>query len=332
MPISPAEFEFVRKLMMTSAAIVLDPGKEYLVETRLIPVSRRLKLSGINELIQKLQTQKDPQLLNSVVEALTTNETSFFRDVHPFEALKKVIVPEMLTKRAAEKKLSMWCGACSTGQEPYTVAIILRESFPQLANWKIEFLCTDINQTVLNQAKEGRYSQLEVNRGLPAPYLIKYFEQVQQDWVVKEDLRKIMSFRTMNLAGEWPAIPPVDIVFLRNVMIYFDVEVKKKILSRMKRVMKSDAYLFLGSAETTMNLDESYERVSIDKTICYRIGKGGGIAPASTSVPTATSIKPLAPSTTVASPSSTVPKPSSSPFTTKLSLHESVGQPSLSVK
>jgi len=202
---------------------------------------------------------------------MTTNETSFFRDLHPFEALKRVVIPNLVASRAASKSLSIWCGATSTGQEPYTVAMILRETIPQIDQWKLTFIATDISSEMVARCRGGKYSQIEINRGLPATMLVKYFDKQHLEWQAKESLRRMIDFREMNLLQTWPAMPPMDIVFLRNVLIYFDQPTKQEILRKMRGLLKPDGVLFLGCAETTLSIDDAYERVEIEKSGCYRL-------------------------------------------------------------
>jgi chemotaxis protein methyltransferase CheR len=205
---------------------------------------------------------------------MTTNETSFFRDTHPFDALRKHVLVDMLARRAAEKRLSIWCGACSTGQEPYTIALILREHFADRTDrtgWKIDILATDLSTDVLVRAREGRYSQLEVNRGLPAPLLVKHFERHGTEWRIKDDIRRLVEFRQLNLIDPIWAVGAADIVFLRNVLIYFDVPTKKAILRKVRGIMRRDGYLFLGGAETTLNIDDEFVRQSFERAGCYRL-------------------------------------------------------------
>lgn len=269
--LSKTDFEFVKNLVLKHAAIVLETGKEYLVESRLAPLARQEGLASFEELIARMRAQPSNGLHWKVVEAMTTNETSFFRDIHPFDALKKSVLPDLLTKRASERKLNIWCAASSSGQEPYTVAMVLREHFPTLANWTIRFIASDISNEMVTRSREGRYSQLEVNRGLPATLLVKYFQKQGTEWQIKDDLRRIIEFQQVNLAEAWPSWPPMDIVLMRNVMIYFNVETKKTILGKIRRLLRPDGYLFLGGAETTMNLDDAFERVQLDKSGCYRL-------------------------------------------------------------
>lgn len=266
-----ADFDYVRNFVRDQAAIVVEPGKEYLVESRLTTLARKESFASIDDLVSKLRSDPKHVLHRKVVDAMTTNETSFFRDIHPFEALKKNILPELMARRAAERQINFWCGAASTGQESYSVLMLIAEHFPELLKWDIKFIATDLCGEVLARARAGRFSQLEVNRGLPASLLVKYFVRQGSDWEIKEDLRRRVDFREMNLVKDWPLLPPLDIVFLRNVLIYFDVETKRAILAKARRVLRAGSYLLLGGAETTFNIDDAFERVVLDKTTCYRV-------------------------------------------------------------
>jgi chemotaxis protein methyltransferase CheR len=265
------DFDYVRKLLLDRSAVVLEADKQYLVETRLLPLSRQLNLNSVGELIAHLRSCPANGLHTQVVEAMVTTETSFFRDVRPFESLRKVVIPELLQKRRAERRLNVWCSASSTGQEPYSLALLLREHFPELAGWKVALLATDLSREVLARARAGRYSQLEVNRGLPAALLVKYFRQHGATWQLSDDVRGMVEFREFNLARPWPPLPRMDLVLLRNVMIYFDVGTKKAILGQVARLLRPDGYLLLGGAETTFNLDGSYRRVEQLKAGFYQL-------------------------------------------------------------
>jgi chemotaxis protein methyltransferase CheR len=274
MAISEADFNYVREFVYQKAAIVLEDGKAYLVESRLQPLAKREGFASLAEFVGKLRAQPTNGLHWNVVEAMTTNETYFFRDVHPFELLKKQVFPELIKKLAVEKQINIWCAAASSGQEPYTIAMVIRENFPELASWKINFICSDISKEMLERCREGCYTQLEVNRGLPAPLLIKYFQKIGTEWKIKEDLRKMIDLRQINLAQSWPVLPQMDIVFIRNVLIYFDLETKKGIMARLRRVLKPDGFLFLGGAETTINIDETFKRTHVDKSAYYQVTAG----------------------------------------------------------
>ncbi len=273
MPLDLPDFEFVCSLVLKRSAIVLEPEKSYLVESRLLPLARREGLASIAELVSRLRANSLNGLHQRVVEAMTTNETSFFRDLNPFEALRKVVLPEFFQRRAAERRLQIWCGASSTGQEPYTIAMVLREHFSGFSDWKIHIVATDLSTDVLARARQGRYSQLEVNRGLPAAFLVKYFQRQGTEWELKEEVRRLVEFRQLNLIDAVWGIAATDIVFLRNVLIYFDVATKKTILQKIRGVLRPDGYLFLGGAETTMNLDDAFERTNFERSGCYRIRK-----------------------------------------------------------
>ena len=271
MAISDAEFHYIKDFIYQQAAIDLEPGKAYLVESRLQPIARREGFASLSDMIAKLRAQPANGLNWLVVEAMTTNETYFFRDVHPFELLKTKVLPELIKRRAAQRQINIWCAAASSGQEPYSIMMLLREHFPELSTWKINFTATDISNQMLNRCREGFYSQLEVNRGLPANLLVKYFEKISTEWKIKDDLRRAIDFRQLNLAQPWPALATMDIVFIRNVLIYFDAATKKPILARVRKLMSPDGYMFLGGAETTLNLDESFKRVQVNNSAYYQL-------------------------------------------------------------
>lgn len=256
---------------MECSAIVLEEGKEYLVESRLGPIAKAEGFDTIDRLVEALRINSNNGLQSTVVEALTTNETSFFRDIHPFETLKDVVLPELLKNRNSTKELNIWCGASSSGQEPYTVAMLIQENFPILLDWKMNFIASDISEKMLDRCRSGLFSQLEVNRGLPASLLIKNFDRQGANWVIKKQFRDMIEFKYINLSRELPYLPKMDMVFMRNVLIYFDVEMKKKILKQVKSILQPDGYLFLGGAETTLNLDESYTRLGVKFSGCYRL-------------------------------------------------------------
>ena len=273
MTLSQPEFNYIRRLVLDQSAIVLEEDKGYLVESRLLPLARREGLGSIDRLVQKLQAEPFHSLHRMTVEAMTTNETSFFRDFNPFEALKQSVLPELIGRRSAEKSLNIWCAASSSGQEPYSLSMLIRENFPQLLTWKVRILATDLSTDILERAREGRYSQIEVNRGLPAGLLIKYFQKRGCDWYLRDEIRSMVDFQILNLSNAWPALPPMDIVMIRNVLIYFGIETKKEILAKVRRILKPDGYFFMGGAETTFSIDDSYERIQFERATCYRIRK-----------------------------------------------------------
>ena len=280
--LSAADFDFVRRLVLDKSSIVINPDQSYLVETRLAGMARREGFASIGQLLAGIRDGTARQFQVRVVEAMTTNETSFFRDHHPYEALREHIIPDLMRKRASVRKLTIWCAACSTGQEPYSLAMLLRQHFPALSGWQVDIHATDLAVEILDRARRGRFSQLEVNRGLPAALLVKYFTKDGVEWQIKDEIRSAVRFEPLNLTASWRAFPPLDLILLRNVLIYFDVSVKKQILTRMRGVMQRDGYLMLGGAETTFNLDDGYERVEFGRYACYRPRSG---QPAATSPP-----------------------------------------------
>ena len=275
MTIAPSDFRFISDLVRQHAAIVLEPGKEYLVESRLIPVARSEGLPDLAAVVSQLQRSRDPELTTKIVEAMTTNETSWFRDQHPFELFATTVLSDLALERAGERRLNVWCAASSSGQEPYSLAMQLQDWLLVHAGWSVRMTATDISEEMLTRARAGRYSQLEINRGLPASMLVRHFDRVGTEWQVKEPLRRMVDYRYLNLATRFPpGMGPYDVVFCRNVLIYFDAATKKSILEGIRRVMRPDGYLFLGGAETTLNLDDAFERVQVDRATCYRLKKG----------------------------------------------------------
>jgi chemotaxis protein methyltransferase CheR len=270
MTFGPDHFEFLRKFVLQHSAIVIEAGKEYLVESRLAPLARDRGFASIGTLLDSVRKGGDKHLDRVVVEAMTTNETSFFRDLHPFEALRTEVIPRLLEARAGRRALRIWCAACSTGQEPYSIGMLLLEHFPALASWDVKILATDLAEEILARGKDASFSQLEVNRGLPAPMLVKYFAKDGTRWQVKPQLRKLVEFRQLNLAAPWSGMPTMDVVFLRNVLIYFSVETKRQILGAVLQLLNRDGVLFLGTAETTLGICDDYEKAVIGKAICYR--------------------------------------------------------------
>lgn len=266
--LDPQEFAWLCTFLRTESALIIDQSKEYLVTTRLSPVLKEFKLGTLSELVTALKKRPMAAVHQRVIEAMTTNETSFFRDMHPFESLRNDILPELVKKRGGAG-LNIWCAASSTGQEPYTIAMVLRETFPDVAA-RSKILCTDINTVVLDRTKQGIYTQLEVNRGLPAPLLLKYFDRKGAEWQVKEELRRMIDTRIMNLAIPWAGVGMMDIVFIRNVLIYFDVETKKSIVGRIRKNMAMDGFLFLGGAESLLNIDSDFARTTAGKSTLYK--------------------------------------------------------------
>lgn len=267
--LAPADFEFVCDLVHRHAAIALGPDKQYLVHARLQPIAKREGLGDVAALIARLR-RGSADLLDTVIEALTTNETSWFRDGSPFESLANEVLPELIERRRDAKRLDIWSAAVSTGQEAYSIAIILREQFPELASWRLSILATDYNRNVLARARDGRYSPLEMNRGMTPERQERWFEVDGGGWRLREDVRRMVDFRRLNLAQPW-AIPKMDIVFMRNVLIYFDAEAKRDVLARVRGVIRPDGYVFLGAAESPTQYDDEFERAPFARANCYRL-------------------------------------------------------------
>lgn len=270
MTTSAEGLQYLRDFVRRRSAIVVEADKNYLVESRLSPIVRELKLASIDELLQQTKRDERGALARRVVEAMTTNETSFFRDIHPWETLKNTILPELIKTRQTSRRLRIWCAAASTGQEPYTIAMVIREHFPELASWDIQILGTDLNAAVLERCRTGIYKQLEVNRGLPATMLVKYFERQGTEWQVKPEIRKMLAFQELNLLDRWSMFAMNDVVFMRNVLIYFDTNVKRDILGRVREKLAPDGFLVLGGAETTLNLDDQYAPLRAGQTVVYQ--------------------------------------------------------------
>lgn len=271
MALNPKDFEYIRDLVRDRSAIVLDDDKDYLVELRLSTVVQQEGFTSLQDFITHLRAQPVELMLQKVVDVMTTNETYFFRDVFPFDALKKDLVPALMEHNAASRRLRIWCGAASSGQEPFSLAMLLKENFPALATWQTEIVATDISHEMINRCKEGRYTQLEVNRGLPAMLLVKYFRKEGDFWVLKDDIRRMVSFRLMNLIQPWSLMGPLDVIMIRNVLIYFDLETKRAILARVKKLMAPHSVLILGSSESVLNIDRDFEQVNMGRFLCYRL-------------------------------------------------------------
>lgn len=268
---SAADFEFVTKLLKTHSAVSLEQGKEYLVQARLEPVARELGLASVQALIQILRSaESNSALTRQVVEALVTHETSFFRDSEPFEALRLEIIPRLIELRQSSRALTIWSAAASSGQEPYSVAMLIREYFPQLLNWELNILASDLSEAILSRAAEGRYLEMEINRGLPPYFSEKYFRLDGRYWLIKPEIRNMVHFFRQNLLASFDNLPQLDIVLLRNVLIYFDVPTKRTVLENVRRILKPDGILLLGGSETTVNIHDKFQAVPFEETLYYR--------------------------------------------------------------
>jgi len=269
--VSPKSFQLLKTLLLRETGVALDEGKEYLVQARLGPVVRREGLGSIDELAAQVRDHLEAPLSRRVLEALMTTETSFFRDVHPFSSLKNGIIPELIKERASTRILRFWSAACSTGQEAYSLAILLRDYFPNLEGWQIRILASDVSGSVLERARAGRYSQMEINRGVPTQLLVRHFYREGLEWEVSGAIRQMIDFRKINLVDPLPDLPSMDVIFLRNVLIYFDEALRRRVLERIARRLHPDGYLFVGGAETMIAYPDLFERVQMEKTSCYRL-------------------------------------------------------------
>ena len=267
MSLIQADFAFVTTMVRQRSAIDLQPGKEYLVESRLAPIARSIGERDVSGLVARLR-RGDEKLSEAVVDALTTNETSWFRDTHPFTAFREHLLPEL--QRNGSRNITIWSAACSSGQEAYSLAMTLLDWLPAHPGVSAQIIGTDISQRMVDRARAARFSQLEVNRGLPAQYLVKYFDQVGREWVLRPAVRALTRFERGNLALPAVGVPQCDIVFLRNVLIYFDLDTKRTVLGHIRRVLRPGGYLVLGGAESTLNLDGTFQRMELGKAVVFR--------------------------------------------------------------
>ena len=258
---TPGDFQYMADLVRSRSGLVLSEDKAYLLESRLMPLTRKFGMKSLDELIRVVRAKQDPELITEIVEAMTTNESLFFRDGKPFDQLKKLILPRMLKARAATKRIRIWSAASSSGQEPYSIAMILKEAGALLSGWKIEIVATDLSLDILRKAKSGMFSQFEVQRGLPITLLVKYFKQEGDKWRISDELRSMVTFRPFNLLDSPVALGKFDIVFCRNVLIYFDQETKGRVLDGISKIMPDDGVLYLGGAETVLGLTDKFHPV-----------------------------------------------------------------------
>lgn len=252
------DFELISQLLKKRSGLVLSEDKAYLLESRLNPVARKWGLSGFDELAQEVRKKNDEKLLVDITEAMTTNESFFFRDQKPFDQFRDVVLPFLLENRAAKKSIRIWCAAASSGQEPYTIAMLLKEAQAKLSGWRVEIIGTDISQEILDKAKEGVYSQFEVQRGLPINLLVKYFTQVEDRWQISDEIRKMVSYKKFNLLDSMAGMGQFDVIFCRNVLIYFDQPTKSQVLDQMAGLMANDGFLYLGGAETVLGISDRF--------------------------------------------------------------------------
>jgi chemotaxis protein methyltransferase CheR len=260
--VTPHDYDFLRKCLKERSGLVLSADKQYLVESRLLPVARRVGVATLGELVGMLRANDDPALMTSVVEAMTTNETFFFRDKVPFEHFRATIMPALIAARRSARALRIWCAASSTGQEPYSLAMSLKDIERDIAGWRIEVLATDLSEEVLEKARQGIYSQFEVQRGLPIQLLVKHFTRSGEFWQIAPELRAMVRYRQLNLLADFSQLGMFDVIFCRNVLIYFDAPTKIDVLNRLAKVTASDGYLVLGAAETVVGLTDRFKMVA----------------------------------------------------------------------
>ncbi|MCH8036369.1 MAG: protein-glutamate O-methyltransferase [Proteobacteria bacterium] len=253
------DFEIIAQLLKERSGLALNKEKAYLLESRLNPVARKWNFSGFDELAQAIRKKGEEALLVDVTEAMTTNESFFFRDQKPFDQFTELVLPHLLKARAAQRSIRIWSAACSSGQEPYTLAMLLKEHASKLEGWRVEIVATDLSNEILDKAKEGLYSQFEVQRGLPITHLVKYFVQVGERWQIEESLRKMIKFQQFNLLGDFSSLGKFDVVFCRNVLIYFDTPTKTQVLNGIANLLPADGFLYLGGAETVLGTTDRFE-------------------------------------------------------------------------
>ncbi|CEJ14222.1 Chemotaxis protein methyltransferase Cher2 [bacterium YEK0313] len=274
---TPLDYDYLRGFLKTRSGLMLSNDKQYLIESRLMPIARKEGLAGISEIVVKLKAPGSERLAARVTEAMTTNESFFFRDKTPFDHFRDVMMPALLAARAAKRHIRIWCAAASTGQEPYSLAMMLKEMGPAVAGWRIEIIGTDLSNEVLERARAGIYTQFEVQRGLPIQMLLKYFTQNGDQWTIAPEIRAMVQYRPLNLLNDFSALGQFDIIYCRNVLIYFDQPTKVGVLNRAARQTAPDGYLLLGAAETVVGLTDAYKPVT-DRRGLY-VPAGAAVAP-----------------------------------------------------
>lgn len=271
------EYQYLCDFLMRSSGLALGPDKEYLIRSRLEPLAQSWGLAGIPDLVSALK-KGVARLGAAVTDAMTTNETSFFRDKQPFEDFKTVLQEKIIRDRRAVQRLRIWCAASSSGQEPYSIAMLLKDSFPELTGWKVEIIATDIATKMLDRAASGIYSQFEVQRGLPIQMLVKHFQQIPEGWQIKPDIRGRITWKKLNLLDDFSALGAFDVVFCRNVLIYFENDAKRQILNRIRRQLRDDGFLLLGSAETVLGICDAFQRATGPKSSMYQPASSAAIS------------------------------------------------------
>jgi chemotaxis protein methyltransferase CheR len=275
----PEDFQFISQMIKRRSGLILNQDKLYLLESRLMPVVRKRGMKGLEHLIAVLRTNREEALARDATEAMTTNDSFFFRDIKPFDLFRNNVLPELLKNRAAKKSFRIWCAAASSGQEPYSLAMILKEEAARLAGWRHEIVATDISTEMLNKAKVGLYSQFEVQRGLPVQLLMKYFKKEGDLWQIDAALRGMVQYREFNLLEDPKPLGRFDVVFCRNVLIYFDQATKGVVLDRVADLIPSDGVLFLGGAETVLGISEKFKPMAGQRGVYCLATDGAGAVP-----------------------------------------------------
>ena len=254
----PDDFNLFQSLLKQRSGLVLTPDKAYLLESRLMPVARKWQMKGLEDLASAVRSRRDERLLRDITEAMTTNESSFFRDGKPFDQFRTVVLPMLQKARQSGRRLRIWSAACSSGQEPYSLAMVLKEEHILTNGWNVEIMGTDISTEILEKASSGLYTQFEVQRGLPITLLVKYFKQVGDRWQLAPEIRKMVNFREYNLLNDLSPLGKFDVVFCRNVLIYFDQRTKALVLDKISKLLADDGILYLGGAETVLGITEKF--------------------------------------------------------------------------
>ena len=272
---TPEDFAYIQDMLKTRSGLVLTPEKMYLVESRLTPVARKNKLSSVDELVGIIRNNPSKDLLVAVTEAMTTNESFFFRDQKPFDQFRDMVLPYLLTARSSKKAFRIWSAAASTGQEPYSLAMLINEMAAKVTGWKIDIIGTDISNEVLKRARAGTYTQFEVQRGLPITLLMKYFDQVNESWNITDNIKQMVEYKYFNLLDNLAPLGQFDVVYCRNVFIYFDLKTKQDILERLSKIMAPDGFLFLGGAETVLGITDKFKPIEGFRGVYGQTGQAG---------------------------------------------------------
>jgi chemotaxis protein methyltransferase CheR len=271
--VNAEDFNLLKGILKERSGLALSEDKHYLLESRLMPVARKLGLAGLDDLIRAIRTERKEALLRDVTEAMTTNESYFFRDNQPFDQFRDLTLPTLLESRSSARRIRIWSAACSTGQEPYSLAMILKDVATKLAGWRVEIVATDLSNETLEKAKVGLYSQFEVQRGLPIQYLMKNFQQIDEMWQIDPSIRAMVTFKQFNLLDSFAILGAFDVIFCRNVLIYFEKETKGQVLDKMARCMPSDGVLYLGGAETVLGVTETFTPVKGQRGVYRQVGE-----------------------------------------------------------